>query len=260
MTFLTATGFAQGRIGNGGGLTELQFIYFYKNSERFINHCLQTNNPCQISPSTLSDWKKITLNQSEYFQTKIEFVNTSINNLGFEYQDLKLILNRQLIYKNLTTAKENYQVLALAIAIQQFFLNELIDFNTILQNAERALKNLKFEEISNQAFNSQSLLRINQMTVMDSSSKHILISIEDKNKSLDMSELISQKLICGNIHEVQFSNWKSELGRNKVYFHGKATLNCSSEISRFKIRIQADLDSNDLLIPETVKVDFFILD
>ena len=46
-------------VGNGGGLAELEFIFYFNNSDKIVNYCLAAENSCHLTLEQSRVWKQL---------------------------------------------------------------------------------------------------------------------------------------------------------------------------------------------------------
>lgn len=244
-------------IGNGGGLAEMRVIYLHQNLDRFLRICLTANNVCQLSNQTRSEWQNLVQRQvkdGSYYV--ISFVPTLSMQSGYKVEDTQLTIASQSLYIGLEIPKQFGELLAYVIAVRQDMAGSEQSFTQNLEIATSVFKALKVEESLSLAAGLPSLIRIAQVTAFDGQNKHFLFSIEDKDKTIDITALVGQALPCGQLSDWNFSQWNSSVARTG-YFYGYANGLCNGQSMQKRIVIQFEVSSSYVIDASKVAIHFF---
>lgn len=245
-------------VGNGGGLAEMRTIYLHQNLDRFLKICLSPDNTCSLSSATQADWKKIAaahaIDSAKYI---ISFKPTLEGTDGFAINGNQLIIASASLYKDLETPKRFGELLAFVVAIRSQIVGSKNSFATNLQIATDVFSKMKVEESSHRATGVPSLLRVSQLKANDGQQLHIMYTIEDKDKTIDITEKINLALPCGDITTWNLNQWNSSIGKT-AFFYATANGRCNGVLSQKRIVIQMDVDKNYLIDEKSIEVRFFL--
>lgn len=245
-------------VGNGGGLAEMRIIYLHQNLDRFLKICLTTDNTCALNSVTQSDWKKIAaahaVDSAKYI---ISFKPTLDGTDGFTIKGDQLVIASASLYKDLETPKRFGELLAFIVAVRSQIIGSKNSFAANLQIATDVFSKMKVEESSHRATGVPSLLRVSQLKANDGQQLHILYTIEDKDKTIDITEKIDLALPCGDITTWNLSQWNSSIGKPS-FFYATANGRCDGILSQKRIVIQMNVDQNYLIDEKSIEVRFFL--
>lgn len=245
-------------VGNGGGLAEMRVVYLFQNLERFLRVCLTPANVCNISNETYLDWVAIfsekPTEQIDYivsFEIKLPHKN------GYALDGLSLKISHKMLYVDLNTPKNFNELLAFVIAVKQDLLGSRLSFEENVLIASRIFHDMKIEEQSHKVMGVPSLLSLSQLKVFDGVTPHLIVGLEDEEKTINMSDLITKVLPCGEIAQWSFNQWSSFVQLRTLYFSGHATAHCNGERFDKRILLKASLTNKLLIDTDSVKVNFF---
>ena len=249
--------FAIRSVGNGGGLAEMQVVYLNQNLGRFLKLCLTAENTCQISSATRAEWENISDDQRLH---KISFVTEMINEKGFSLEGDRLNISSKMLYLDLNTPYKFNDLLAFVVSMNQELTGTSQTFKENLQIATRVFKDLSFEEQSHKAVGINALLSLHQLKVFDGLDSHLLVSLEDDQKTISITEAIKSALPCGEISDWNLNQWSTSVTANTLYMYGFAAASCNGKRLEKRIVIKVGL-SNLLLINENkISVNFYAND
>lgn len=258
ITFSSVTAFAIRSVGNGGGLAEMRVVYLFQNLDRFLRVCLTPANVCTIANDTYVDWIKIysekPSDQNDYL---VSFVNDLTDVNGFVLEGMNLKISHKMLYVDLKTPKSFGDLLAFVISVKQDLMASRLSFQENLQIASAIFKDLKIEELNYKADGASSLLSLSQLKVFDGVSKHLVMGLEDEEKTVNLSETLEKALPCGDLTEWTFNQWSSSVFSKTVYFYGSASAVCNLKHVEKRIMIKAALTTKFLVDEKSITANFF---
>ena len=246
-------------VNNGGGLAEMRFIYLHQNLDRFLKICLTEQETCEISADTKSEWQSLSVHQpKDAGQYVISFLPKVENEKGYVLKDYELTISSQMLYLDMETPKKFGQVLAFLVAVRQDVAGSKNSFASNLNVATNVFSNLRVEESLYRATGIPALLRLAQLKVNDGTKQtHVLFSMEDTNKTIDLTQPLSQALPCGKISDWSFSQWNSSVA-STAYFYGYASGQCDGAWQQKRIVIEADLKQDYIIDENRISIKFFL--
>ena len=247
-------------VGNGGGLAEMRVIYLFQNVDRFLKICLTVENACRISEETRIEWQNITRPTSPPPKSfEITFVNDVPAQTGFLLDGQILKISNKRLYADLNTPKKFNELLAYVVTVEQELLGTKFSFQQNLEIANQSFKNLVMEEQNHKVIGVSSLLRLAQLKVFDGLMNHVLISLEDEDKTINLTEGIRKSLPCGLLTDWELNQFSSSIESGNLYFYGFANGNCAQGSTRKRIVIKASLNDKMRLREDQISVHFFEL-
>ncbi|MBC7466486.1 MAG: hypothetical protein H7256_10885 [Bdellovibrio sp.] len=246
-------------IGNGGGLAEMRFIYLHQNLDRFLKICLSEQKTCGISEETKAEWQSLSVRQAkDAAQYVISFLPKVESEKGYVLKDHELTISSQMLYLDMETPKKFGQILAFLVAVRQDIAGSKNSFANNLSVATNVFANLRVEESLYRATGIPALLRLAQLKVSDGTQQaHFLFSIEDTNKTIDLTQSLSQALPCGKLSDWSFSQWNSSIA-STAYFYGYASGQCDGVWQQKRIVIEADLKQGYIIDENRINIQFFL--
>jgi len=245
-------------IGNGGGLAEMRLIYLHQNLDRFLKICLNEANSCHLSDQMVMEWQSLVNRQPQDGSYVIAFLPKIEGEKGFILEGRQITISSQMLYADLETPKPFGQILAFLIAVRQDVAQSKNSFTLNLKADIAIFANLRVEESLYRATGIPSLLRLAQLKVNDGAAQtHFLFSIEDKDKTLDLTEKLANSLPCGKLRDWNFSQWNSSIG-SVGYFYGYANGQCDGVWQQKRIVMQMNLSQNYIIDENTVSIQFFV--
>lgn len=259
--FLLASPSAQAirSVGNGGGLAEMRVVYLFQNLNRFLRVCLTPANACHISNETFLDWSLIFSEKSSAKNDYLVSFETELPEpKGYVLDGLKLKISHNMLYLDLNSPKNFNELLAFVISVKQDLIGSRLSFADNLQIAQLIFKDLKMEESSHKVAGLPSLLSLSQLKVFDGVTHHLIVGLEDEEKTINLSEAISKSLPCGILSDWNFTQWSSSVHSSRLYFYGFAQAICDGKLVQKRIMIKATVNTQWLIDEKTLQVNFFI--
>lgn len=247
------------RIVRGGGLAEMQFISLHQNLNQYLQVCVEKENPCELTLLEMSSYQMLFNRHKQDSQNySIEFIPKMPAGTYYSLINSKLIIGSQSLYYTNSEPHEIKKLLAFIIAIR-------LDINSsptpFVENYKRALQifqNLNQRQQFYRATGMNTLLMVHVYDVRFASFRTKKFFLEDPIYTHDFSQLVKEKIPCGNLEDWQFNNWKNAFGvNNEAYFLAEASSPCSMQSGiRSTLVFKMRLNNKGLAIPESFEASF----
>jgi hypothetical protein len=189
-------------LGNGGGLAELQFIYFFKNSDQIVNICKLTPN-CVLTASQLNNFENLK-NMRHSIQNDIQIEFRSDLNSDWVWNKNLLQISQNWLYSSPSLkVRSDIEIMSFAIVTQlSHYLN--LNFDQSLYEIYSSFKNLNFYKRTVKSDNG-----IYSFHSIEISQKNITLNlfvIEDQVNSFSLNSLFEKKMPLLNFSTVELYN------------------------------------------------------
>lgn len=245
-------------VGNGGGLSEMHFLYFLQNSKPFLIS-LQKHEVVQGSVSLQKEMsellKKLSFIQKEH---RVTF-SSDLGDQPFHMTSEEISVASQLLYDG-EMPRPLPLVISRALTLQMVLaLKQSERYFEYVQVFDQMLQGLKFEhELTPFGFSS-TLLRVSDLRFEWENRKQRILSLEDVEHTYDLSELLQEALPCGQSGDWIFQNWKTYYQNQKRFFHADAQGQCGQgHFEEGKIEIRFELDEKGSVKPDLLQIRFLI--
>ena len=233
----------------------MRVIYLFQNLNRFLQICLTDANTCHLSNATRTEWRLAAANDVDF---EVSFVTELLNDKGYSANSLMVQISHLALYADLKTPNKFHELLAFVISVMQDMKGSQFSFQENLQIAKNVFQDLKIDESDYRLVGMPVLLNLSQLKVFDGISNHLIVSLEDEKKTINLSEVITQVLPCGTLSQWSFTQWSSVVISNKAYFYGNALATCEGKSIEKKMIINVVLDSELLIDENKITVSFYV--
>ena len=263
-------------IGNGGGLGELQFMYYFNNADQIITIC-ESSPTCQLSPEQSASWNKLKLRSTDLknkvtisFVPSIPFVptatfgspvsNSSTESQSWVWSGNNLIVSQQWLYqKNLDQLRSDDQILIFALAIQLSHTQNL-NFETTYKQTAKSLSGFSFY---NQYIASASnAFRFHWITVSNSlnGTNHLkLFVLEDAKNSYALNDLIQEKFKSIKVNSLEVYNVLVADSDFQITVYGFLSgYNGTDYFNQRPFKFTANLNSQNLILRDSIQLLLFL--
>ena len=245
-------------VGNGGGLSEMHFIYFFQNSRPFLIS-LQQHEIVKKSESLQKDFSKLlsglALIQKESHLT----FSSDLGGLPFQIKSTEITVSSQQLYDG-ENLRPLPMILSRAFALQMVLvLKDDSRYFELVGVFGQMLRGLKFEHALVPFEFDQSLLRLSDLKFEWESHQQRVLSLEDAQKTHDLTEKLQRELPCAGAGSWDFSQWKTIKQMQKRFLFADARGRCGeNDFEKGKTEIRFEVDDQGFVIPDLVQIRFLI--
>lgn len=203
-------------VGNGGGLAELEFIFYFNNTNKIVEFCLE----CKISSEQKKQWEKL---QTELSQKpnnySIDF--TSEGDQPWKLQKENLVINSRFLYNTDGSVMSQSDIIALALAVQfdLLNLNYLDNFKDLLSSIKSNLVDFQFNKRSAELYLDHEIY-FHQIDVGNKVKNLSLFVIEEPSQAIQLNEIMQKQQPTFNVNTAQFNQVLGLIKPDKVIFYG----------------------------------------
>lgn len=203
-------------IGNGGGLGELQFIYYFNNTDQIIEIC-EKSPACHINPEQKTSWNQLKLVLGQIKDNvNIAFEPSVVG--SWSWVNGTLAISQQWLYQDhLDALRSDSEIMIFALAIQLSHTQHL-DFNKTFQQTAKALSGLSF-------YNQSSISRTNAFRF------HWITLSSSENGSENLKLFVLEDLI----NSYPLNSWiqlkSKDINLNSIEVYNISVINSDSEIT-----------------------------
>ncbi len=252
--------FAQSIVKNGGGLAEMEFIYYHQNLPAYIRPCLIRPTDCGLSEREVSIWRDLTERHDEEVQSvQIDFVHG-------DKADLPFVTSRRLganvtvftsaLYQVNGEVRPPSEILAIVFAARLSHVDHTSDLQGLLAQARRWFKNLSVLKTSIQLYPANALYAVHHYVYEYQGSRLATMAVEDSSASKSLDELVTNALPCGTIVDWKFEGWKGNwIDESEISFQAEPSAACNTE-SRYLLFIHIKLDRQGSIDWSQIEVAF----
>jgi hypothetical protein len=226
---------AQRVVGNGGGLSEMQAIYFNEKLDSFLNLCIKSSNPCSLNSSRQNSLSMVLKNHKlDVAKIKLHFSSDLISAFETERNPgSDITFNSKKLYKSEGVPADSSYIVGLVLAARwtQYETDESL--STLIQQSIALMSKMSIQKQSEQLYPADYLFALHDYDFVINQNKQKAIFIEDDKMTYDLTSLIEAQIPCGLISDWEFENWQSRGNSSAVVFYsqGKATgsAQCTSD-------------------------------
>lgn len=208
-------------VGNGGGLAELEFIFYFNNTTQIIDFCLQSKTQeCKISTEQKKQWENLQLELTKHLiNDSIDF--TSEGDQPWKLQKEKLIINSQFLYNKDGSMMSESDVIAFALAVQfnLLNLNYLYSFKDLLIATKSSLAGFQFSKRTTELYLDHRIY-FHQINVSNKEKNLSLFAIEEPNQSIQLNEIMQKQQPDFDVNAAEFNQVSGLIKSDKVMFYG----------------------------------------
>lgn len=245
-------------IGNGGGLGELQFIYYFDNTDQIIAIC-ERSPTCQLSSEQNVSWHQLKMQQLEFKnKVNISFVPSVANSWAWSNKILS-ISQKWLYQNNSDLLRSDAEIMIFALAIQLSHTQNL-DFEATYEQTAKSLSGLSFynqssASISN-AFHFHWITLSNSVSGTDCLKLFIL---EDSISSYSLNTLIQEKSKYININSLELYNVLVRTSDLEITVYGSVSGSSGDTyFNQRPFKFTASINEHNLIVKESIQLFLFL--
>lgn len=258
MKFLLATlslltslsSYADRNVLNGGGLAEMQAIYFYQNLHRYLNFCLHQGNQCSLGPLERRELQMISqLSQNARFEG-VEILTKLSEQEVFQTEKragAKVSLSSSALYQGTSVRlpRPAHDIAGIVLGAYWYQVSELSREEALEKSF--ALSKMFEQEMTSFSVSEQPLVLIHQMSFQFGDLTEMLFLLEDEQKTIDMTDEIVEQISCSHERpKFFFENWRRgyfQGSQNQLFLIADVTTLCGEEkkYHQFLLNLQLDL-------------------
>lgn len=234
--FIATQVFAQGKIGNGGGIIENQFAYVWLNKQKYIEPCVYTN-ACKLT----EDEKLVAQNTLDQIASEYQnliFVTTTSFPLAsgqIVFTEPKVgspvYVNTDLLYNSANPFEHSGTQRPIQYLTAALFYHQNIKWNQALEMGQKiaAFWNSKNKSISMSSIGYPEVA----LSVMSFEQKNVFL-IYDSSFVTDITSLLESQLYCSDKSETQIKrinnlHWTQIVGSGESVVSGEIQYTCLSQ-------------------------------
>ncbi len=240
--------------GNGGGLTEMKFIYLFQNVHFYLKPCMTATNPCGLDESTSLMFstllQKIGDNSSPY---RIEFASKMSGDTAFVQNQDHLTVYRAFLYQDDGRFETMQNLIAFTVAVR-LAAHHILEFNIgTLKKLQNIYSLARTAEKIFRANNSSVFLQLISLSTEFAEFKNILHLLEDKKETYDLSEDVKRALPCGDLLDWNFSNWSGTQIGQRYFMFSEANSTCFDG-GPVSLLIEFNISKENLILQDSIRV------
>lgn len=246
-------------IGNGGGLGELQFIYYFNNTHQIIEIC-EKSPACHVTAEQSASWNQLKSEQSRLKdKVNISFEPTVAG--SWSWANEKLTVSQQWLYQGqLDLLRSDAQIMIFALAIQLSHTQHL-NFNKTYQQTEKTFSGLSF--YNQLSTNSTNTFRFHWITLSNSENgtEHLkLFVLEDPINSYSLNNLIQLKSKDLNLNSIEVYNVSVMNSDTEITVYGSMSgYNGAIYFNQKPFKFTAGITNGNLILKDSVHL-FLLLE
>lgn len=246
--------FAVRKVGNGGGLTEMKFIYLFQNVHFYLKPCMTVANPCGLDESTSLMFstllQKLSENPSPF---QIEFASKMSGDIAFVQVQDHLTVNRSFLYQEDGRFETMPNLIAFTVAVRLAAHNVLPFNSSTLKKLQNIYSFARTKEKIFRAQNSSVFLQLISLSTEFAEFKNIIHLLEDKKETYDLSEDIQSALPCGDLLDWNFSNWTGSQIGQRYFMFSEAESKCFDD-GPVSLLIELSISKENLVLQESIRI------
>ncbi len=258
--FLTSLStYADRNVLNGGGLAEMQAIYFYQNLHRYLNFCRHQGNQCSLNQLEQQEIQTISkLSQNARFEG-IEVLTMLSEQEVFQTEKragAKISLSSSSLYQgtNDRLPKPAHEIAGIVLGAYWYQVSELSREEALEKSF--ALSKMFVQEMTTFSISGNPLVLVHQMSFQFGDLTEMLFLIEDERKTIDMTDEIVEQISCRHERpKFLFENWRRgyfQGSQNHLFLIAEVTTFCGEERKFHQFLLNLQLRSNGEIIENTL--------
>ncbi len=245
-------------IGNGGGLGELQFIYYFNNTNQIIEIC-ERSPSCKLSTEQKSSWNQLKQQQPNRANNVNISFEPDLTHI-WEWSNDTLSISQQWLYQNkLDFLRPDADIMILALSVQLAHSHAL-DFNSIYEQTAKSLSGLGFYKQSTVAPNGVFLFHwVTFSNNADSTDNLKLFVLEDQTNSYTLNDLFLQKYKYLNLNSLDVYNVSVTNSETQVTVYGSISgRNNGNYFNQRPFKFAATINREGLIEKDSVQLFLFL--
>ena len=240
-------------VGNGGGLGELQFIYYFNMVDQIIAICEKTPS-CQQTPEQKISWQQLK-NDSVRLKNNINISFQPAVDQSWSWTNTTLLVSQQWLYQSqLDQLRPDAEIMIFALAIQLSHTQNL-DFQETYGQTAKSLSGLSFYKQSSTS--SSGEFQFHWISLSNQSLK--LFILEDSVNSYSLNDLIQSKFKNINLHSLELYNVIVINSDSQINVYGSISgLNGEILFNQRPFKITANISTRHHILKESIQLFLFL--
>ena len=246
---------AQRVVKIGGGLAEMQAIYFEQNLATYVQACLP-DGACGLQAAERASLQELLrADSAERAQVPIEFVTDSLGELPFTTErrlGAAIRIQSTALYQADGSPKPFAFDAAIVLAGRLAHVDSTTPLTDLYKLAQMIFIGLQVQSQTYRLLAVPGLLQVHDLNFTYGDRTQQSLFIEDGAKTTDLTSMVSAVLPCGELKGWKFNSWRGVGGTRDANFLAQARGSCDPTQS-YILSVSMLLDGQSQVEPQTLR-------